>query len=117
MLTSPISLVIGANTHSLKRINNDNFGSVYISKEIPNVEVRLAIRNSYEGKTVAGQVERHNVDLQYTVFDAEGKPTLYQSYAVLRNLRGASQTIPVNVTEALSSFLDTNGASLIGWES
>jgi len=117
MLTSPISLVIGSNTHSFKRINQDNFGSVYLSKEITDVEARLTIRHAYEKATPLGTFERHNVDLQYSVFDADGKATLYQAYAVVRNLRGSDVAIAGDQIDALALFLAANDATLIDWES
>lgn len=117
MLSSPISLVIGANTHSFKRINQDNFGSTYLSKEHAAIEARLTIRHSYEKATAAGQVERHNLDLSYTTFDVNGKPTLFQAYAVVRNVRGASSAVAGDVVAGLATQLAAIDDEIIDWES
>jgi hypothetical protein len=116
MLTSPISVVIGAGTHSLSRINTDNFASTYFKKG-SNYEVKLVVRHSYEGKTAQGQIERHNADLTYTAFDAEGKPSVTQSYVVIRAPRGADGALAADVAEGLEAFVTANSAAIVAWES
>lgn len=116
MLTSPISVTIGADTLSMKRINQDNFGSTYLAKGT-GYEARMNVRHSYEGKNANGQYERHNVDLQYTTFDEDGKPTLFQAYAVVRNVRGSSPTKAAEVANGLATFVASIDSEIVDWES
>lgn len=118
MLTSPISVTIGATTYSLVRINQDNYSSKYLAKGT-NEEVTLDIKHQYEKADVNGQYERHNVDLRRTVFDPTGlaKPKTFQAYTVLRAPRG---TLSVNLTDVLTgldSILTANGSAIVAWES
>ncbi len=116
MLTSPITITIDGVAHSLPRINNDNFSSTYL-KKAALLEVRLEIRNSYESKTAAGQVERHIADLTVTTWDADGVATVTQSYQHIRAKRGADPVTAVNVAKALDAFVTANAAALVAWES
>lgn len=116
MLTSPITITIDGVAHLLPRINNDNFGSTYL-KKATNLEIRLDIRNSYESKTAAGQVERHIADLTHTTWDANGIPTVTQTYQHIRLKRGADPVVAVNVAKALDAFVTANAAALVAWES
>lgn len=116
MLTSPITVTIDGVAHSLSRINQDNFGATYL-KKAANLEIRMNIRHSYEKATVAGQYERHNVDLQYTTFDAEGNPTTSQVYQVIRQKRGSDGVLLGDIVVGLNGFVDTNVTSIVAWES
>lgn len=116
MLTSPISITIDGVAHSLSRINNDNFSSVYL-KKAAGLEFRLTIRHTYEGKDGPGQMERHNVDLVHTTWDAEGVPTVRQSYHVIRNPRAVDPDGVADDTVGLNAWLTTNVAAICGWES
>lgn len=116
MLNSPITVTIDGTPHSLSRINQDNYGATYLKKGT-NLEVRLNIRHSFEKATVNGQIERHNVDLQYTTFDADGKPSTTQVYAVLRDKRGGTVKLLEDVTEGLTGFLSANAGAIAAWES
>lgn len=116
MLSSPISITINGTTHSLSRINQDNFSSLY-RKSVSGLEITCAIRHTYEGKVGDAQYERHNVDLKYTTFGVDGKPTTYQVYTVLRTIRGLDPNVVKNVSAGLNGFVDTNAAAIVGWES
>lgn len=116
MLTSPITVTIDGVAHSLSRVNQDNFGSVYL-KKAAQLEIRMHVRHAYEKATPAGQYERHNVDLQYTTFDNEGKPSTTQVYTVLRTIRGKAVKEVVDVSAGLNDFVDTNASSIAAWES
>lgn len=119
MLPSPISVTIAGIAHSLNRINQDDFGSVYL-KKTTGAEIRLAIRHTYE-KIVPGrpQYERHNVDLSITTFSDNPAipPVTDQVYVVLRSRRGAAVESIDNVLKALNAFTNTNGVSIAGWAS
>lgn len=116
MLTSPITVTIDGAAHSLSRINNDNFSSNYL-KKATGLEIKLNIRHSYEKATAAGQYERHNVDLTYTTFDVDGKPTTTQSYQVFRALRGQATKLVEDVTKGLNAFSTANVTAIASWES
>lgn len=116
MLTSPISITIDGVAHSLSRINQDNFSAVYL-KKMTNRELRLTIRHSYEGKEGPGQMERHNVDLLDTQWDANGVPSIRQSYHVIRNPRAVDPDGVADDTVGLNAWLTTNVAAICGWES
>lgn len=116
MLTSPITITIDGVAHSLSRVNQDNFTSVYLKKDT-GLELRCTIRHSYEGKNGAGQYERHNVDLLRTTWDAEGNSTIHQSYVVIRAPRGGDTSISIDDSVGLLGFVETNAAALVAWES
>lgn len=116
MLTSPQTITIDGVAHSLSRINQDSFGSVYL-KKAAGAEYRLVIRHSYEKAGLKGQYERHNAELTVTTWDLEGNQKVVQSYAVIRKLRGTADDDAVDVNAALNTWLNTNGTSIVGWES
>lgn len=116
MLTSPITVTIDGVDHELSRINQDNFGAVYL-KKAASLEIRMTIRHTYEKATALGQYERHNVDLQYTTFDVEGKPTTTQSYSVHRALRGSATKTLEDVIGGQSTFSIAHKADIASWES
>lgn len=116
MLSSPISITIDGTNHSLTRINQDNFSSLY-QKSVSGLEITCAIRHTREGKVGDAQYERHNVDLKYTTFAVDGKPTTYQAYTVLRTIRGLDPEIVENVSAGLNGFVNANAAAIVGWES
>lgn len=116
MLTSPISVTIDAVTHSLNRINQDNYGSTYLAKG-DGFEVRLEIRHNYEGKQAAGQYERHVIDLKYTEFDENGLATDTQVYQHIRFKRGNDGALGLAVTAALNALSGTISTAVVGWES
>lgn len=116
MLTSPITITIDGVAHSLSRINQDNFGSVYL-KKAANLEIRMNIRHSYEKAGAFGQYERHNVDLTHTTWDGDGKATTTQSYQVIRALRGQAPKLAEDLTKALNAFSTANVGAVVAWES
>lgn len=116
MLTSPISITIAGTAHSLSRINQDNFGSTYY-KRGSDYEIQLDIRHSREKASVTGQMERHNMDLKWTAFDVDGKPTTTQSYHVVRPVRGSDGALAIDLEKALNAFSTANAAAIVGWES
>jgi len=129
MLTSPIALTIGTTDYSLKRVNQDNFGSVYLDKATTaGTEVKLTIRNSYEGVQTTPlasnsaairrrQMQRTIVDLEVTKFDADGFPSIIQSYQHVRSARGSVVADVANVAQALDTFVNANADALVSWES
>lgn len=117
MLASPTTVTIDGTAHSLSKINQDNFGSVF-RKIGTGFTYDLAIRHSTEsGKLGQPKVDRHNVDLKYTTFDVNGVPTVYQVYAVLRTPQGADPTIVEKMSVGFNTWLTANDGLIIGWES
>lgn len=115
-LDNPLVVTVGGTAHSLKRINQDNYGSVFQKLET-SLEIILNVRHSYESKKPDGsQIIRHNVDLSYTVFDVDGKPTTYQAYVVCRSPRGKDPVVMTNVLDALAVLVDAESAALVDWE-
>lgn len=127
MLTSPLTITIGAQAYSLQRKNQDNYGSVWMDNTtVAGTEVKLTIKNSYEGaaknqltsdgyKSV--QMERHIADLTVTKFDASGFPTVTQTYTHIRNQRGAVVGAVGDVAQALAVWVNANADALVAWES
>lgn len=117
MLASPTTVTIDGTAHSLSKINQDNFGSTF-RKIGTGFQYDLSIRHMTENaKLGAPKMDRHNVDLKYTTFDAEGKPTVYQVYAVLRTPQGADPTIVEKMSVGFNTWLTSNDGLIIGWES
>lgn len=117
MLTSPTTVTVDGTAHSLSKINQDNYGSVF-RKIGTGFQYDLTIRHSTENQKLgAPKVDRHNVDLKYTTFDVDGKPTVYQVYAVLRTPQGADPTIVEKLSVGFTAWLTANDGLIIGWES
>jgi hypothetical protein len=126
MLSSPLTITIGAQAYSLKRKNQDNFGSVWMDNTtVAGTEVKLTIRNAYEGKpkqSVSGtglkqtQYERHVADLEVSITDGDGFVTTVQSYTHIRNLRGSVVGDVGNIAQALAVWVNANADDLVAWE-
>jgi hypothetical protein len=117
MLTSPTTVTVDGTAHSLSKVNQDNYSSTFI-KKATGLEYKLSVRHQDEkAKLGAVVMERHNVDLTYTTFDVDGKPTVYQVYAVLRTPKGADPTIVEKLSVGFNTWLTANDGLIIGWES
>lgn len=116
MLTSPITITIDGVAQSLALINQDNFGAVY-RKRTATDEYTLQIRHTYEGKVGASQVERSNVDLSHTTWDANGSPVVTQVYAVIRTPRNVDPDRVSDEVVGFDTFLSANVAAIVGWQS
>jgi hypothetical protein len=116
MLTSPLVITIDGVAHNLSRINNDNFGSVYLKSGV-GFEYRLTIRHSYEGKNGPGQMERHNIDFLHTTWDVNGVPTVRQAYHVIRTPRGGDSVLTGKDVIGLNALSTANITAVLGWES
>lgn len=116
MLTSPITVTIDGTAHSLSRINNDNYGSVYL-KKATGLELKLNIRHTYEGKAGPAQFERHNVELVRTTWDTEGNPIVTSCYVVIRSLKSTDGSVAAKDVAGLNAFVTANKDALVAWES
>lgn len=111
-----MSVTIGGTAHSLKRINQDNYGSVY-QKVAAGLEIVLSVRHSYESKKKDGsQVIRHNVDLTMTTYGVDNIPVVTQAYVICRSQRGKDPVDATNVLDALGVLVDAQSASIVDWE-
>lgn len=125
-LTSPMAITIGAQAYSLTKKNQDNYGSTWMDNTtVPGTEVKITIKNSYEGKPkavasgtgfVQSQMERHIIDLTVTVTDANGFQKVTQSYTHIRNLRGAAVGGVGDVAQALAVYVNANADALVAWD-
>lgn len=116
MLSSPVTVTIDGNAHSLSKINQDNYASIF-RKKGADYEIELRIAHSYEGKAGTKTNERHIADITYTKFNEDGVPTVYQSYQHIRNKRGDDGAFAGKVAIGLGNFVESNVTSLMAWES
>lgn len=117
MLSSPTTVTVDGTAHSLSKINQDNFGSIF-RKIGAGFQYDLAIRHLTESSKLGSpKVDRHNVDLKYTTYNVDGVPTVYQVYAVLRTPQGADPTIVEKLSVGLTAWLNANDGPVITWES
>jgi hypothetical protein len=116
MLTSPITVTIDGVAHNLSRINNDNFGSVYL-KKVTGLELKMNVRHSYEGKVGPNQFERHNIELIRTTWDVDGNPVVSNVFTTMRTLRGSDPSIVAKDAAGLNAFVTANKDALVAWES
>lgn len=121
MLTTPTTITIDGTAHSLSKISEGNFQSVW-RKKAAGLQIDLNLRHSYEGKAGdLNRIERHNAEIIHTTFDAEGKPTTWSAYVVLRTPQSLGAS-PVVLTTAgmlawLSASTNANLTALANWES
>lgn len=116
MLTSPQTVTIDTVAHDLSRINQDSYSSTYYKKGT-GYEIRMNVRHSFEKATPNGQYERHNVDIQYSTFGEDGSIKTDQAYVVFRTLRGNDGDALAELLQGLISWVGTNKAALVAWES
>lgn len=111
MLSSPQIVTIDGTAHSLSRINQDNFGSVFI-KKAAQLEIQMTIRHTKQGKDGVGQMERHNVELKKTTWDANGVPSVFTAYTVLISPRSADPDVTNKVALGLNTWVTANVAGI-----
>lgn len=120
MLASPITITIDGTGHSLSKIREDNFQSIF-RKKAAGLQIDLNIRHSYEKAGVKGRTERHNVELVYTTYDEDGVPTSNSAYMVLRVPESVGATPVVNTATGLMAWLAASTyaatTSIASWES
>lgn len=121
MLGSPTTVTIAGTAHSLSKIREDNFQSVF-RKVDTNLQIDLNIRHTYQGKATGGnRVARHNAELIYTEFAADGTPTVYTAYMVFFAPQSTGAGQVVSVLAALAAWLtastNANATAVASWES
>lgn len=117
-IATPVTITVNGVAHAMPRINQDNYASQY-RKIATGYQYDFAVRHSTESaKAGSPRVDRHNVDLKLTTFDAEGVPTVYQSYLVLRTPQGADPVIVRDMAVGFEAYLTSAILTqIIGWES
>lgn len=113
---NPLSITIGGTAHSLKRINQDNYGSVY-QKLGDGLEIICNVRHTYENRKPDGsQMVRHNVEIVYTTYSETGIADSTIAYVVVRSKRGKDPVVATNVLDALGVLVDAQSSSIVDWE-
>lgn len=104
----------------LNRINQDNYGSEYLLREVLE-EFRVRIRHSKEALKVGiAQFDRHNVEITHTVFaTASDSQIVRQAYIVLRNAYNDNLTTAGYLVAGFVDYLDnpTVQGDLLTWQS
>lgn len=126
MLTDPMVITIGAQAYSLKKKNQDKYGSEWLDNTtVAATEVKVKVSHSLEGKPKASisgsgyvnqQYERHIIDLTVTKFDVNGFPSVTQSYTHIRNLRGSTVGTVGDIAQALAVYVNAQADALVAWE-
>lgn len=116
MFANTITLTINAVDKVLTRINQDNFGSTYKLTSATEL-IQLQFRNSTE-KNSSGDVDRHNMFVEHTVFATATEIEKYYSMsATLRARRGSSPTVLSQLTAGAQTVLTAQLAGLVQGES
>jgi cysteine synthase len=121
-----MTITIGAQAYSLTKKNQDDFGSTWMDNTtVAGTEVKVVIKNAYEGKPktaltgagyVQSQMERHSIDLIVTVTDESGFQKVTQTYQHIRNLRGSAVGGVGDVAQALAAYVTSNADALVAWD-
>lgn len=119
MLGDTITITYNTVAKVLSKINQDSYSSEYYLREATG-EFRLRFRHQYESaKSGMNPVERHNLELSYTVFGAT--PELDRTYiqsATFRFMKGSDAVVERNVGLASVGWQNSaNIDKLLGWES
>jgi len=120
MYADPAVVTINAVAKNLVRINQDKYSSEYLLRTATE-EHRLNIRNSsYTDKKRGVTIDRHNVELIWTVFAVAPATlnTIRKAYVVIENQRGDTLVDPRNAAVGLLAFLTSgNIDKLMNFES
>lgn len=117
MLGDPVTVTIDAVAQIMPRVNDQNFGGHY-RKIATGVQYDLTVKHTTEANKLGQkEMDRHNVDLKYTTFDAEGLPTVYHVYTVVRTPKGADPTVVEKMWAGFNTWATANDAAIIGWQS
>lgn len=119
MFADTITFTINSVAKVLNRINQDKYSSEYFLRTATD-EFRAKIRNSTYVGTNGKTVDRHNVELQQTVYPVSPatQTTVRKSYVVLENERNDGITEPLNFDLGFVGFLTSpNITKLINYES
>lgn len=123
MLQSPLTITISATDYAMNRVNQDNYGSVYIHKGT-DLEIRLDIRNKPPAKGAkfgVAEVERHEIDLKITNFvtgsDGIKRGQTKQYYTVMTVPRGTASSGPAADVAGFSALVSAQAEAILDWAS
>lgn len=105
MLANTLTITIDGTAHTLVRVNQDNFSSVYIKKDATQA-MQLDIRQSVEGPKKASPdvaVDRHNIAFSHTVY---ATPTASEKYyTVTATMRSRQSSDPAWLDKITTGFI------------
>jgi hypothetical protein len=121
MFPDPTVVTINAVAKNLIRINQDGYSSEYLLKETTG-EYSLKLRNSSYNDTSRGgiKVERHNVELIYTIYPVAPAiyPTRRKEYLVFEKDQGDDAALMAKLVAGVSAFMtEANAIKLLNFES
>jgi len=118
-LTSPITVTINAVGKDCVKINQDGYGSHYRYASATE-RLDLKVRHSANKPNAAGVVDRHNVELTWTVFatDPDETDTVTRAYVIIENDSKDLGTDAPYLATALADLLKVSGniAALVNWQ-
>lgn len=118
-LTSPFNMTLYGAARAFSRINQDNYGSEFVSKFTSGttpVECRLKFSHANEGKSSSAKMERHIVDLMITEYPNGLPVVVYQTYVHIRAPKSGTATVTDEMAKAVASYTNTNATALLAWE-
>lgn len=119
MLGNEITFTVDGQTKTLKKINQDSYSSEYLLREATG-EYRAKVRHSNEKAAIRGEkMARHNVEFAYTSY---GSSDLDDGFVIIvsstiRNPERSDAVKVDQISDALATFMATNGVALVNWES
>lgn len=119
MLGDTLTITVNAVDKVLKKINQDSYSAEYLLRETTQ-SFTAKVRHASEKSLLDGKkVDRHNVEITQRVFPTEGNPlgTTRQAYTVIRNQVDDAAASVEYLSDALGTYVNANGAALVGWES
>jgi hypothetical protein len=119
--TTTLTVTVNSVAKVLTRIADDGYTSEYLLRGTLD-EYRLKIRHSNytDSKRGGRSVDRHNVELQHTVYPVSPSTisTIRKAYIVLENDSTDGLTDPLNFDNGFIAFLTSgNVTDLINWVS
>lgn len=118
-LTSPFNMTLYGAARAFSRVNQDNFGSEFLSKFTSGttpVECRLKFSHANEGKSSSAKMERHVADITITEYPNGLPVVVYQAYYHIRAPKSGTATVTDEMAKALASYVNTNATTLLAWE-
>jgi hypothetical protein len=118
MFANTLTVTVNAVAKVLTRVNQDNYGSVYVLKETDG-EWKLQFRNSTEKGAVGVQdIDRHNMFLERTIY---ATPTVAEKYfsftSTLRVRKSFDLTVASQIVAGAITLLTAQTSGMIAGES
>jgi len=119
MIGETLSVTLDGVTHTLNRINQDNYTARYYLN-LASKEITFNIRHSWEtAKGVVRPFERHQCELIYTEFDPAGlNDKTYTASTVIRLQKASDPDMAEKVALSLCGTLSAVLVDkVVGWQS